>query len=445
MALSLEERIKQLMEGKSESTLSEESIQLSEKETIKTKGGATITDEDEGQDSDEDKSSDDEEDDSEEQDEDQGSDDEDSTDDSDEDTDFEKDAGPDQGKKNSIKVNEDKDPFGKLDANGGDSAGDAGKNAKLKVGLGKKDPASGKLTDTAKSGKSGKSDDNGDNARLKTGLNKKESSGKLTGPAAGITPNPDNARNNVETQKMSEHIDALMNGEELSEEFRNKATTIFEAAVQQVAATRVETMQEEYAQEIVRLQEEQEQQLVEAVEEVKSELVEQIDGFLNHVVEQWVGDNQIALEGGMKVELVNGFIDGLKDLFKEHYVDIPEDRLDLIEEQSEEIGVLTATAEKLAEERSVLEKELVALKSQLVFEDVASDLTSVQKEKFKELVESVEFSDEEAYADKLSTLKESYFPVGKAPMLKDDRKVVLDESTDINQYAAAIANKTLRF
>ncbi len=435
MALSLEERIKQLMEGKSDSGLSEATIQqLDEKETIKTKGGTTIVDDE--KDSKDDDS------------EDEDKDGDDDSEDSDEDTDLEKDAGPDAGKKNAIKVNEDKDPFGKLDSNGGDSAGDAGKNAKLKVGQGRKeDPRvnGGKLTDTATADKS---DDNGDNARLKAKQGDKDDAGqgKLTGPAAGGSENPDNARNNVVTQKMSEHIDALMNGEELSEEFRSKATTIFEAAVEQVAASRVATLEEEYAQEIVKLQEEQQSQLVEAVEEVKSELIEQIDGFLNYVVEQWVGDNQIALQGGMKVELVNGFIDGLKDLFKEHYVDIPEDKLDLIEEQSEEIVALSQTAEKLAEERLTLEKELQSLKSQLVFEDVASDLTDVQKEKFKELAESVVFTSNEEYTDKLSTLKENYFPVGKEQVAQTKKvEVIQEENSNINVYAAALANKTLRF
>lgn len=421
--MTLEERIKQLMEGKSDSTLSEESIEQLELDEAKK----CSDDKDPDSDGDDDSTE-------------EGDTDDDNGDDSD--TDLDKDEGPDSGKKNKAKVNEDKDPFGSLDSNGGDSAGDAGKTAKLKVGLGRKDDAGqGKLKDTASADQQ---DDNGDNARLKAKQSDKDNAGqgKLSGPAAGGSANENQARNFVVTQKMTEHIDALMNGEELSEDFRSKATTIFEAAVEQVAAARVEALQEEYAQEIVRLQEEQEQQLVEAVEEVKSDLIEQIDGFLNYVVEQWVGDNQIALEGGMKVELVNGFIDGLKDLFKEHYVDIPEDKLDLIEEQSEEIEALTSATEQLAEENLTLETELKSLKSQLVFESVASDLTDVQREKFKELTESVEFVSEEDYSDKLETLKENYFPVGKETHVEEKKEV---PAPSVNQYVAALNNKTLRF
>jgi hypothetical protein len=415
MSISLEQKIKMLMESKQgEEQISEESIeQLDEKETITTKGGATITDDDsddkDSDDSDESEKDDDSEDNAEGAEEDP----------SDEDTEYSQDPG--ETKKNKVAVKEGTDPFGKLTSNGGDSSGDAGKTAKLKVGLGRKEGSAGKLPAPPSTGKT---DDNGDNARLKSGLGKKESGGKLTGPAAGGGENPDSARNNAGTdiQKgadknpmgMKEHMSALFQGEELSEEFQVKAATIFEAAVESVAAERVDALAEEYAQEIVRLQEEQEQLVIEAVQQVQEELVDQVDGFLNVIVEQWVEENQVALESGMKVELVNGFIDGLKTLFAEHYVDIPEDKLDVIEEQSAEIELLADATNELSEKNGALMAELVSLKSQLVFESVADDLTDIQTEKFKELVENVEFTTVEDYAEKLETLKESYFPQGRS-------------------------------
>jgi hypothetical protein len=461
MAMTLEQRIKALMEGtKDEDTLSEETIgTLDEgKETIKTKGGTTITDED----SKDDKTSkkDDSEDDSEDEDgDDDSSDDSDADDgqfgssgDSDDSGDEgDTDVSKDLGKKNKVDVKEGLDPFGKLDKNGAEESGSA-KTGKLKAKLSNADPKPGKL---ATPPQSGATDDNGDNARLKVGLGKKETNGKLTGPSAGGSQNPDQARNEVDKNPQgagpkglttNEHIDALFNGEELSEEFRTKATTIFEAAVASAAEAEVEALAEEYAQEIVRIQEETEQQMNEAVEEVKNELVEQVDGFLNYVVEQWVADNQIALESGMKVELVNGFIDGLKDLFKEHYVDIPEDKLDLIEEQNAEIESLTAVASTLEEQNAGLQADLVALQSALVMEEVTSDLTEMQREKFEELVNAVEFTTSDEYAEKLTTLKENYFPKGKPantpPTLTEAAPTGADDH--VSKYVAAIGQK-IRF
>lgn len=459
MAMTLEQRIKALMEGtKDEDTLSEDTIgTLDEgKETIKTKSGTTITDEDDSKDS---KKSD--KDDSEDEDEDGDDTDGDaddsgapafgSSDSSDDGDDGDTDVSKDQGKKNKVDVKEGLDPFGKLDQNGAEESG-ATKTGKLKAKLSNADPKPGKL---AAPPQTGATDDNGDNARLKVGLGKKETNGKLTGPAAGGSQNPDQARNDVDKNPQgagpkglttNEHIDALFNGEELSEEFRTKATTIFEAAVASAAEAEVEALAEEYAQEIVRIQEETEQQMNEAVEEVKNELVEQVDGFLNYVVEQWVADNQIALESGMKVELVNGFIDGLKDLFKEHYVDIPEDKLDLIEEQNAEIESLNAVAATLEEQNEALQADLVALQSALVMEEVTSELTEMQREKFEELVSSVEFTTSDEYAEKLTTLKENYFPKGKPANTPAALTEAAPTGTDenVSKYVAAIGQK-IRF
>jgi len=397
------------MEGKQTGaeTLSEESIEELDEETIKTKGGAVITDEDDSDDkTDPDQDGDDD-----------SSEEGDTDDDSDEDTDVSKGSG--ETKKNKAEVKEGTDPFGDLVNTDSSETGGA-KTSKLKVGMGRKDGSVYKLPATPTTGKQ---DDNGDNARLKSGLGKKDTGGKISDGETGTDEtNADSARNLSGTPEqkgaaknpIGEHMEALFAGEELSEEFQSKAATIFEAAVQAVAQEHIDTLQEEYAQEILRLEEEQQQLVEAAVEEVRDNLVDQVDGFLNFVVEQWVEENQVALESGMKVELVNGFIDGLKTLFSEHYVDIPEDKLDVIEEQSAEIDALSETTNILASQVDDLETELVSLKSQLVFESVSDELTDMQAEKFLELVENVEFTTVEEYTEKLETLKESYFPQSRS-------------------------------
>jgi hypothetical protein len=142
---------------------------------------------------------------------------------------------------------------------------------------------------------------------------------------------------------------------------------------------------------------------------------------------------------------VNGFIDGLKNLFKENYVDIPEDKLDVIEEQEAQIEGLTETSTKLEEEKAALQKELVELKSALAMEEVTTSLTDVQRDKFKELVESVEFTNSKEYVEKLTTLRENYFPSGKPANVstekKDETKVV---DSSMNSYVDVIG-KTIKF
>lgn len=441
--MTLEERIKQLMEAKHDDAelLSEESIEdLEEKVTIEPGAGKDEDIDVKG------KGNDDGDDEEDHQEPDGDEDGEDTDDDGDgEDTEMSQDTG----KKDKVDVKEGTDPFGKLDPNGAEEAAGA-KNAKLKAKQGAKDDAGqGKL---ATPPSSGAKDDNGDNARLQAGASKKETTGKLTGPSAGGGENPDVARNDAgtEIQKgaskspvgVKEHMNALFQGEELSEDFQKKAATIFEAAVESSAQERIDALTEEYAQQVVALKEEMQVQLDEAVEEVRSELVENIDGFLNYVVEQWIDDNQVALESGMKVEMVNSFIDGLKNLFKEHYVEMPEEKLDVVQEQATEIEHLAQSSAELAEENKQLVAELVALKSALVFESVADDLTDVQREKFLELVENVEFTSDEEYTGKLETLKENYFPNGQTVEIKQEVQQVPSDTMDA--YVKAVS-QNLKF
>lgn len=450
---SLEDKIKALLEGTDPSD-------LQEKETIKTKGGTTIVDDDgDGKDDADEKG-----DDKDEEGDDEGDDspktkvsqDPGAEPDGDEDgadTDGDGDGVPPPAEDEKVKtaVKEDIDPHsGKLNAasfnngNGGIESG-AAKTAKLKVGMGRKqDTVTGKKIGTLPT--SGAKDDNGDNAKMTKNL-QGGSSGKLTGPAAGGSQNDANARNQVDTNPqstgkspfggMKEHMDAMFSGEELTEEFKTKASTIFEAAVEAAAADR-----------IVQIQEETQLQLDEAVEEVKAELVEQIDGFINLMVEQWIDDNAVALEGSMKVELSNSFIDGLKGLFKEHYFDIPEDKLDVVEEQAKEISDLQTEAQQAIETANALQEELVALKRELVFESVAAELTKTEKEKFATLSENIAYTSDEEFTQKLNTVKGSYFPksIAESAIPQDDTPAMITEEVrkNVDGYVDAIA-KNLKF
>jgi regulator of replication initiation timing len=173
-------------------------------------------------------------------------------------------------------------------------------------------------------------------------------------------------------------------------------------------------------------------------------LVDNIDGFMTEMVKEWMSDNQVAIESGMKVEMVSSFIDGLKNLFSEHYVDVPEEKLDVVAEQAQELEELAQISNTLVEENEALQAELASLKSALVFESVCEDLTDVQVEKFKGLVENVEFSTVEDYQDKLETLKEAYFPMGQTTETKltEDTAQGVDES--MSKYVAAVS-KNLKF
>ncbi len=199
-------------------------------------------------------------------------------------------------------------------------------------------------------------------------------------------------------EKMKEDMDALLSGENLSEEFVAKATTIFEAAVMARAEEVIAEAEAELAE-----------QFEAAIEEVKEDLAAKVDDYLNYMVEEWVKDNEIAIEKGLRAEIVEDFITGLKGLFEEHYIDIPTDKVDVVEE-------LTAKVEELEEAYNEQIKSAIEMKKELnehkKFEAIyaaCEGLTQTQVEKLKSLAEGVEFTTDEEFGTKLSTLKESYF------------------------------------
>lgn len=243
-------------------------------------------------------------------------------------------------------------------------------------------------------------------------------------------------RENIqEDDTTKEHIDALLSGEELSEEFRAKATTIFEAALADGVKKQVAQLEEQYNE-----------MLNDAITSVQEELVDKIDGYLNTIVEEWVTENQLAIERGVKADLVEEFIDGLKKLFNDHYVDIPEEKADILDEQIERLETVESELEEAAQKVAELEAEVIELRKLRNIEMVGEELTDSQFEKFLGLCEEVEFESEESFVTKIKTIKESYFPskatVNESVSLSMDTPLLVDEKTSetINAYVKALSS-----
>jgi len=203
-------------------------------------------------------------------------------------------------------------------------------------------------------------------------------------------------------QQMKEDVDALFADDStISEEFKSKVATIFEARVTDRVAQIEEQIEAQYSS-----------MLEEAVEAVKSELTEKVDDYLNYVVEQWVEENQIAIESGLRSELTEEFIAGLRNLFAEHYIDVPEDKVDLVDELSGKVEDLETKLNEEIERGIEYKKALVESTKTDIVRTVCEGLTATQVEKIKSLAESVEFSTEEEFTEKLETIRENYFPSG---------------------------------
>lgn len=212
-------------------------------------------------------------------------------------------------------------------------------------------------------------------------------------------------------------FEALFSGEQLSEEFKAKAEAIFEAAVEQVAEAKVQELQEEY-----------QLQLEEAVEEVKGELVEQIDGYLDYVVEEWMQDNAVALESGIKVEMVSSFMENLKSVFEQHYIEVPESKIDVIEEQAKTIEKLQAELDEAQEAADRAIVESMVLKCEAIIAEAKEGLTAIEADKLQSLAENVEFDTEVEFARKVKALKESYFRKGSK---LDEANITTQDSTTV--------------
>ena len=231
---------------------------------------------------------------------------------------------------------------------------------------------------------------------------------------------------------VQEDVDALTEGEDLSEEFKKKASTIFEAAVKSKIRPEVERIEEEKSQEIAQ-----------EMETFKTELAEKVDGYLDYVVQEWMKENELAIERGLKGEIAEDFITGLKSLFEEHYIDVPDEKYDILESQAQKIeeleGKLNDTIGKLTEKKQS-EDSLVR---ESVIKEVSSDLAETQTEKFASLVEDVEFTDKDSFTEKLNTLKENYFPKSTPSQITEENEVDTQE-IDISDAMAAYTSAIKR-
>ena len=215
-------------------------------------------------------------------------------------------------------------------------------------------------------------------------------------------------------------VKALLEGEELSEEFQNKAKTIFEAAIKSKLADVRESVKAEY-----------EEQLVEEVAAIKSELEERVDSYLEYVADEWMTDNQIAVESGLKSEMTDSFLTGMKSLFEEHYVSVPEDKYDVIESMVDKLDEMEGKLNEQIEKNVALNRRLAESSADVVFGEVTEGLAATQKEKLATLVENVEFESETDYRGKLEKLKESYFPSNKTTSVPSAHSETISEGTAV--------------
>ena len=202
----------------------------------------------------------------------------------------------------------------------------------------------------------------------------------------------------IESLDVSDDVNALVEGEEISEEFKSKAATIFESAVKTKVRAELEKMQEE-----------NDKIITDMAEQTMTDLVEKVDDYLNYVVEQWMSENELAIERGLKGEIAEDFISGLKNLFEDHYIDVPDEKYDILESNLTKIEELEEKLNKQIEENVQLRKAKGELVKESLVADIANGMTDTETEKFQSLVEDVEFSDEESYTEKLKTIRESYF------------------------------------
>ena len=209
---------------------------------------------------------------------------------------------------------------------------------------------------------------------------------------------------------IEEDVNALLAGEELSEEFQEKARTIFEAALRSKVSDIKEALEEQYTA-----------ALAEEVEEIKTELSERLDAYLEYVAGEWMEENALVIEHGLKTEMTESFLQGMKGLFEEHYVSIPEDKYDVLESMVEKLDEMETKLNEQIERNVSLNKRLAESVADGIFEQVSDGLADTQKDKLASLAESVEFESEEEYREKLETLRESYFPSrGVSPSTKSD-------------------------
>jgi len=239
----------------------------------------------------------------------------------------------------------------------------------------------------------------------------------------------------IKNISVKEDVAALVEGEDLSEEFKEKAATIFEAAVKSKIRSEVERLEESNSN--AREQE---------MDTFKDELTEKVDTYLNYVVDEWTKENELAIERGLKGEIAEDFISGLKQLFEDHYIDVPDEKYDVLEAQSEKISELEEKLNETIQKNVELSDTKTTLVREQVISEVSEDLADTEIEKFKELTKDVEFDNEASFREKLDTLKENYFPKVKTSSTSETINDVdggtaqdIDTTDTMQKYMSAIS------
>ena len=222
-----------------------------------------------------------------------------------------------------------------------------------------------------------------------------------------------------ESYDVEADVAALLEGEELSEEFQNKAKTIFEAAIKTKVAEIKEELQESYAT-----------ALVEELDKIKEGLTERVDGYLEYVADEWMQENALQVEAGLKTEMTESFLEGMKSLFEEHYVTIPEEKYDVLNSMVDKLDEMESKLNEQIDRNVALNRRLAESNADGVFTAVAEGLADTQKEKLATLAENVEFESETDYREKLVTLKESYFPSKTSAPKSTSENLSEEVSTD---------------
>ena len=254
----------------------------------------------------------------------------------------------------------------------------------------------------------------------------------------------ENAKAEIEEKikniSVKEDVEALVEGEDLSEEFKEKAATIFEAAVKSKIRSEVERIETDNTN--AREQE---------MDTFKDELTEKVDTYLNYVVDEWTKENELAIERGLKGEIAEDFISGLKQLFEDHYIDVPDEKYDVLEAQSEKISELEEKLNETIQKNVELSDVKTGLVREQVISEVSEDLADTEIEKFKELTKDVEFDNETSFREKLDTLKESYFPKTQTSATSETINDVdggtaqdIDTTDTMQKYMSAISRNQAR-
>ena len=236
-----------------------------------------------------------------------------------------------------------------------------------------------------------------------------------------------------------EDLNALVSEQaDLSEDFKDKAAVIFEAAVKSKLSAEIDRLEEQYQAE-----------LSEEVTQAKAELAEKVDGYLSYVVEQWMEENKVAVEVGLRAEIAESFINGLKGLFEQHYVEVPESKYDLVDDLATKVGELEEQLNKSTEDNIKLNEQVSGLRREQIIAEATAGMVEIDAAKLKNLVEDVDFEDEATFSKKVSIVKESYFKAKKVQTLDESDEIATDEkgtlleaSGPMSKYVTALSRTT---